>query len=233
MNFDAFPFPFQLSRRSSQKYLRIRISRKGEVHVSAPASMPEYQIREALLSRQAWVEKHLSAFRRLHEEMDPLVTIPLNGIPYTVEMVPLPEGKRGRAEFMEESRICRIRVPGGSESAARALLERELRKIAAGHLGARTQEISRKIRIPYEKLFIRNQHTRWGSSSGRGNLSLNWRVILLDPACQDYLIIHELCHQKHFNHSPAYWKTVEKYCPDYRLLNRRLTEQRELMSLFR
>lgn len=63
---------------------------------------------------------------------------------------------------------------------------------------------------------IKDQKTRWGSCSNKGNINLNWRLILAPGEVMDYVIIHELCHLREMNHSQAFWKLVESICPDYR-----------------
>ena len=63
---------------------------------------------------------------------------------------------------------------------------------------------------------VRNQVSRWGSCSYRGTISLNWRLVLLDPELMDYVILHELAHLKQMNHSNKFWKQLEKYDPLYK-----------------
>lgn len=73
-----------------------------------------------------------------------------------------------------------------------------------------------KIGVAPKRLTIRNQKRRWGSCSGRGTVSLNYRVGLLPPCLQDYVLIHELCHLKEMNHSVRFWSLVSAHCPSYK-----------------
>lgn len=67
----------------------------------------------------------------------------------------------------------------------------------------------------FSKINIRNQKTRWGSCSRNGSLSFNYKIALLPPNMADYIIVHELCHLKEFNHSFRFWGLVGKFVPDY------------------
>lgn len=83
----------------------------------------------------------------------------------------------------------------------------------------------------YNRITIRDQKTRWGSCSARGTLSFNWRLMLAPPAILDYVVVHELCHLTHMNHSPAFWQAVEAVCPDYRDSRRWLKEHGQELVL--
>lgn len=68
----------------------------------------------------------------------------------------------------------------------------------------------------YHKVAIRNQKSRWGSCSKRGNLNFNYKITLIPEHLGNYIIVHELCHLGEFNHSPAFWALVARGYPDYK-----------------
>lgn len=98
---------------------------------------------------------------------------------------------------------------------------------------AKAQELAEKKVVKFNriygfkfnKIFIKNQKTIWGSCSKKGNLNYNYKVALLPEKLADYIIVHELCHLKEFNHSRKFWQLVEKAMPDYR---ERIKEIKEL-----
>jgi predicted metal-dependent hydrolase len=75
---------------------------------------------------------------------------------------------------------------------------------------------------PLRKIFIKRHRSRWGSCSERGNLNFNYKILFLPPALQDYIIVHELCHLREFNHSPAFWSLVAQTLPEHQLLRKTL-----------
>ncbi len=74
----------------------------------------------------------------------------------------------------------------------------------------------------YNKIFIKNTRSRWGSCSTKGNLNFNYRVVFLPTLLADYIIVHELCHLGEFNHSAKFWSLVARAVPNYRTLRAKL-----------
>ena len=76
--------------------------------------------------------------------------------------------------------------------------------------------------LKFNKISIRNQSSRWGSCSRKGNLNFNYKIALIPERVADYIIVHELCHLKEFNHSPKFWRMVGQTIPDYAKLRIKL-----------
>lgn len=105
---------------------------------------------------------------------------------------------------------------------ARALLRSWLLNEARIHLKPWLLREAAAIGYMPKKVQVRLQRTRWGSCSGRGNISLNASALFLDAEVVRYLMIHELCHLSSLNHSRRFWRLVEQFEPNYRALDRRL-----------
>ncbi|MDD3487405.1 MAG: M48 family metallopeptidase [Candidatus Moranbacteria bacterium] len=88
----------------------------------------------------------------------------------------------------------------------------EARKLVS----AKVEYFSRIYGVHPAKISIRNQKSRWGSCSRKGNLNFNYRLVYLPEKYQDYIVVHELCHLKEFNHSKKFWDWVALAIPDYK-----------------
>lgn len=106
----------------------------------------------------------------------------------------------------------------------------ELRKLAAeavDYIPGRVSFYARKMGVRYGRITIRNQKSRWGSCSNKGNLNFNCLLMLAPPEIIDYVVVHELCHRLEMNHSPAFWAEVERVLPDYKKYRKWLKKEGE------
>jgi predicted metal-dependent hydrolase len=82
--------------------------------------------------------------------------------------------------------------------------------------------VSIQTSLPYNRVSIRGQKTRWGSCSSDKNINLNYKLLFLEPEFVKYIIIHELCHTIHLNHSREFWQLVGDFYPDYRDIRKQI-----------
>lgn len=111
-------------------------------------------------------------------------------------------------------------------------LEKWYRKEAAVVLAKKAAGYAQQMHVYFKELHIKDQKSRWGSCSSRRSLNFNWRILMApEPVC-DYVLIHELCHLNHMNHSKDFWQMVERYCPEYKQYKLWLKENIRLLYLF-
>ena len=103
-----------------------------------------------------------------------------------------------------------------SESQKEAL-EKRYRNLARECITRRASYYAAQLGVTYSSIRIAEQKTRWGSCSSRGTLSFHWRLVLAPPAVMDYVVVHEVCHLIHMDHSPDFWAEVESLMPDYKV----------------
>ncbi|MGN0279692.1 MAG: M48 family metallopeptidase [Lachnospiraceae bacterium] len=115
--------------------------------------------------------------------------------------------------------------------AQRAALEKRYINAAKEYFPKRVAYFQQFTGGTYNRITIRDQKTRWGSCSARGTLSFNWRLMLAPPAILDYVVVHELCHLTHMDHSPAFWQAVGKVYPDYRTARKWLKDHGQELVL--
>jgi predicted metal-dependent hydrolase len=117
---------------------------------------------------------------------------------------------------------------GGGD--VRDVVHAGLRALATGELPPRCLALAGTCGWRPAAVTVRNQRSRWGSCSSRGTITLNWRLVQMPPAVADYVMLHELAHLRHPNHSHRFWRAVAGVCADWRSSERWLRRHgRELL----
>lgn len=133
--------------------------------------------------------------------------------------------------YLEAVRRAENRPVSALTDAQRAALEKRYIAAAKDYFPKRVAFFASITGGTFTRITIRDQKTRWGSCSARGTLSFNWRLMLAPPAVLDYVVVHELSHLTHMNHSKAFWSLVESACPDYRTHRKWLKEHGQELIL--
>jgi hypothetical protein len=206
------PIPLRLVRNVRARRYILRVAPDGAARVTIPRGGNAHDARAFALRHRTWLERQL--LRREREASRPRSWPAGTLIHFRGELTPLvvTDGDGRRVATLADQVIP---LPNG-EADLRPPVERHLWRLAARELPPRVHELASRHGLEVRRVSIRNQRSRWGSCSRRGTISLNWRILHAPEAVLEYLILHELMHLRHMNHSTRYWQAVERACPGYR-----------------
>jgi predicted metal-dependent hydrolase len=203
-------FSYQLKKSSRSRSIRINIDNKGTVLVTAPKLYPNFLIDKFLQQQEAWVIRKQAEVAKLQVKIEHNETY-IFGKKYQIV---LEIDAKKRPNIITKNQ--QIIITQLSNSPHKNKLERFLKNTAIKYLTQKTAILAKKMNIDYQKITIRQQKSRWGSCSSRGNLNFNWRLVHYPPEIINYVIIHELAHRQEPNHSRQFWQLVAKYDPNYK-----------------
>ena len=214
ININNKDIQYKLRHSRKAKYMRLQISRGSGLELVLPRGYELSDAEKFIKQKADWIIKHL----RHTKEQDNIYL--LLGREIKIIQVNEPYTRRHKLSF--ENGELKVVSPEGSKVDLNKLYNFWLRTFAKRFLPERAAMLADKYGFSINKVSIRNQKTRWGSCSARGNLSFNFNLVQYRKEIIDYVIVHELCHLKEMNHSKKFWALVEKICPDYKLLRREL-----------
>jgi predicted metal-dependent hydrolase len=218
-------------RHSRRKTLGIRIKPDASVHVTAPLGATLGAIEEVLRRKAAWILRKQGEVRAYQPPVPPRRYVSGEVFLYLGKPLRLHvEGGAGappKGLVTVEGLCLRVQTPTpGDAQAVGALIERWQRRAAeqvfAEELAAAALKVLPLGIIAPRTLRIRRMQTRWGSCTAKGVITLNLRLIQADRSLIEYVLVHELCHLREHNHSPAYYRLLDQALPDWRARKKRL-----------
>lgn len=180
---------------------------------------------------QAFVEEHREWIERSRESFARIVAPEPFMLPNRVELRAIGLSYRIRYERRRDIATVHFRcrdnvivLSGRTDDEALCVsaLKRWLATVARTEFAPRLKALSATTDNPYRAMHIRGQRSCWGSHSSSGTISINYCLLFLEPVLLRYLMIHELCHARHMNHSRRFWQRVGRYEPEYRRLDKAL-----------
>ncbi|HVZ40276.1 MAG TPA: SprT family zinc-dependent metalloprotease [Candidatus Kapabacteria bacterium] len=205
---------YTVRRNPRAKYMRITISPYHGVVVTLPARLKRYVNPAALLrEKKEWV-------------LEQLQRIPVSSAPKPLEngSVVYYLGKEYRVRLRSGELwtgcelahgVLSVHMPHDFEGDPKEIVLAWIKAQAAKRIKAEAEHLAEVVDVHYTRVSVRDQKTKWGSCSKAGALSFNWRLILFPPKVLRYIVVHELCHLRHFNHSQRFWNLVARHDPDY------------------
>ena len=212
----------RVSRRARR--LAIRVHPDARVEVVVPPRVRPREVEHFLAAHREWIEskRALALRNRPAPEVFPPASLrfALTGENWRVHVA----GGSGRLRVADINGGILQVWGAAAPPALRPALRRWLLRAAQARLAPRLESLAAATGVTYRRISVRRQRSRWGSCSVRGTISLNACLLFQRPEVVDYLIVHELMHVNHMNHSKRFWQAVEKHCADWRALDRELLQ---------
>ena len=202
------PFDYSLRVSRKAKYAKLKIKPYGGLEVVIPLRFPKAAIPGLLEQHTDWILQHLQK----QQERTQAPVLP-------DEIIFAIDGYRTEVMYGTHQRPClshQLLIDASDYELAVKQLRKWIRRQAWQILPPMLERVSRETGLSYQKISIRSQKTRWGSCSSRGTISLNDQLLFVARDSVEYLMIHELCHTRHMNHTRQFWQLVEHYSADFR-----------------
>ncbi|MGY6587824.1 MAG: M48 family metallopeptidase [Wenzhouxiangella sp.] len=219
--------PYTIKTHPRARHVRLRVDPVEGVVVTVPKRFDQRQLPALMAERREWIEAVQARHARLRAARDAdtlglrptRIDLPAVDEQWTVDYQHEPRLRLGFAVDAARSQLC-LRLPEAPEAELDARIGERLRRWLLDHAHARLEPWLRSLAqahgLRFSRLSVRNQRRRWGSCSANGAISLNARLLLASPAACRYVLIHELAHTVHLDHSPAFWALVARLDPDHR-----------------
>lgn len=213
--------PYRIRHSKRAKRPRIQIAVDDGIVVVLPAGYPVKRAGDLLNEHSDWVIRSL---RKLDNKprafparsFTPGASFPYLGELYSLAVRPSPDRLAHASLRDGELQIALPRDIISDENHIRALLRKWYRDRARAEIEPRVHSYATNMGLTYNRIFIKDQRTVWGSCSRKANLNFNFRLVMAPETVLEYIIVHELSHLKEPNHSRRFWETVEGILPDYR-----------------
>ena len=206
-----------LKRSTRAQHVRLEIKRDTGLTVVIPEFYKTGQLADILQGKRGWILGKLSTYVEIQplcarRELKSGDTITYLGRDLKV-LTRQDYQDVDSVELQKNTLVVSLRRENDRLNVA---LEQWYRMQAAKLIKERADKLSARLGVSYNRLIIRGQKTRWGSCSRKGNLSFNWKLLMVPEPVIDYVIIHELAHLKEMNHTKRFWAIVAEYCPQWR-----------------
>ncbi|MCE2503121.1 MAG: M48 family metallopeptidase [Chlorobi bacterium] len=214
---------YTVRRHPRAKYLRLNVNPFDGVVVTMPARLPLYVNTDKFVREHGdWVLAKLQEYGRDNGSDTSSKTLLRSGghiLFHGKEHRLLIERLAVSAPHIvqnPDALVISMYLPRAQGYHVKPVLKDWLRQQAVERIKQVADEEAKRLGVRWKRISIREQRTKWGSCTEDGNLSFNWRLILFPPRVLRYIVIHELCHLRHFDHSIRFWRMVAAYMPDYR-----------------
>ena len=196
--------------RRKVKYARIHINNQCEIRIIVPLNLTELQIDQFIRSKQKWIEEKCAYFQQKEDQKIRILpgTLLYLGEVHRIEHDPALD----TYVLIDSDSLI---ISSGLDLTDNRVLISWYKKEAKKIMSQRIMKYAEEHQFRYSGMSIRDQKTRWGSCSSKGNLSFNWRLIKAPLFVLDYVVVHELLHLHIMNHKQVFWRRLYTLYPDY------------------
>ncbi|MDX2229329.1 MAG: SprT family zinc-dependent metalloprotease [Leptolyngbyaceae cyanobacterium bins.349] len=226
---------YTVRESSKAKHVSLKMSITGDLEVIVPKGFDQKRIPEILRSKQRWIERvvqRMAAQQSLagvdiSADRPQQITLQAIAETWQVEYQLTPQATIQILEKPHQHLILRGNI--NDLDYCKAALQQWIAHKARLHFPLWLQKLSREVQLPFKHVSIRRQKTIWGSCSIRKTISLNSKLLFLPQPLVRYVLVHELCHTIHLNHSADFWALVGQHEPNYQALDASLRDARYLV----
>lgn len=212
-------------KRSRRKTVSLTIKHDCTVEVHAPLTLSKRQIDEFVSAHSDWIEKNIIKAQQINEKRKEFTLDYGSKVRFFGKRIAITQAQVRKAKLTDESILM---PPELSSEQIKLNLIALYKETAKEYIGKRLPFYSQLIGVSPSKMTISSAKTNWGSCTA-DRVHFSWHLIMADKEIIDYVIIHELVHIIHHNHSEAFWSEVKKHCPQYKTLRARLKEYSEIL----
>lgn len=199
-------------KKTDRRSIAIVIAPDGSVTVRAPRHATNAMIERFVTSKREWIENTKEKALKTYVAR-PKTNAHEDGLILFGERIPTRPTVR---KILRYDAIAKeILLPSMTQKEGSAALGNFYKKIARDYLRARLAHLAKSLGYTVKNFRLSSAQTRWGSCSTRGTISLNWKLVMAPRAVSDYVILHELTHLDHMNHSKAFWDKLSQNFPGY------------------
>lgn len=216
-----------LIRSKLRKSLGIYIH-QGKVTVRAPMHESLHNIQQFFQHKQSWIQSHLQRQLQIEQKAQHSFLAGDRFLWLDNELIlATQQGRPAKVESCNNTLHVVCARPHDPRNVRRQI-ETWYKTQALQYLQQRCEVFSKILNLHPQSISVRRYKTRWGSCNHRGELQFNWLIMMAPAAVVDYLVVHELCHLKHFNHSAKFWQLVSTTLPHYANCRQWLKQQSQL-----
>lgn len=210
---------YQLLPGTDRQTTDIVIERDGVITVRPPLRMKPEQVDETVLSKRMWIYRNLAEWRdlnatRIAREWVSGESFLYLGSSYRLQLVQ----SQDEPLKLKDGRFCLLRsiMAAGGNEAAHQVFETFYKEKGLPRITKRVAFFAGKVGVTPGGVQIKDLGFRWASCLRNGDLHFHWKCLMAPLTIIDYIVVHELCHLRHRDHSDAFWNEVDKVLPDYR-----------------